>query len=109
MDRLKALFRQKITKFKEAVYLLTGFKIDMTTDAKQWPQLRVRSMYAERENDLLLFRWSQAEGGGLELLETDFCSRLDEDIIAYLTRCNSIPAFLSTVNLDLFEKQTFMG
>ena len=107
MDRLKALFKKKISSFKEAVYLLTGFKVDMTTDEKR-PQLRIRSMYAEQEDDSLLFRWPREGGGGLELLETDFCSRIDESDFAYLRRCNSVPAFLSTITLSLFENQTLM-
>uniref|UniRef100_A0A7S3PFY6 Mitotic spindle assembly checkpoint protein MAD1 n=1 Tax=Aplanochytrium stocchinoi TaxID=215587 RepID=A0A7S3PFY6_9STRA len=105
-ERLKELFKQKTKAFREAVYLLTGFMIDMTQD--QNPQLRVRSMFAEREDDHLLFKWQPDVEGGLHLLETDFCSRIDENIFAYLKKCNSVPAFLSTLTLDLFEKQTFL-
>ena len=103
-ERLKALFKEQTKAFKEAVYLLTGYKIDMTQD--KHPQLRIRSMFAEREGDHLLFRW-QPESGGLEMLETDFCRRLDKDMFGYLQKCNSVPAFLATISLDLFEKQTF--
>jgi hypothetical protein len=53
--------------------------------------------------DDLLFQMS---GKGMELLETDFCKRLDKDVFAYLTRCDSIPAFLSTVTTFLFDRQT---
>jgi hypothetical protein len=31
---------------------------------------------------------------------------LDKDVFAYLTRCDSIPAFLSTVTTTLFDRQT---
>ena len=41
------------------------------------------------------------------MLETAFCKRLDDDMFAYLTRCNSVPAFLASLTLDLFERQTF--
>jgi len=105
-ERLKALFKQKTKAFREAVYLLTGFMIDMTQD--QNPQLRVRSMFAERENDHLVFQWQPDVEGGLHLLETEFCSRIDEHIFSYLKKCNSVPAFLSVLTLDLFEKQTFL-
>ena len=72
-----------------------------------------RSMFAEREDDALLFAWSPPKSPGargtLELLETPYAARLDRKIFAYLTTCNSVPAFLSSVTLDLFEKQTFVG
>ena len=45
-------------------------------------------------------------GKGMELLETDFCKKLDKDVFAYLTKCDSIPAFLSTITTYLFDRQT---
>lgn len=88
-------------------------------------------MYAERSEDVLLFQvWSkqrllsaelviycfvlnfdivQWKGDTLELLETEFASRLDQKLFAYLTSCNSVPAFLSNVTIELFESQTFLG
>lgn len=105
-ERLKTLFKEQTKAFKEAVYLLTGYKIDMTQD--KHPQLRIRSMFAESEEDHLLFRW-QPESGGLEMLETEFCRKLDKDMFGYLQKCNSVPAFLATITLDLFERQTFLA
>lgn len=63
-------------------------------------------MYAEKPDDSLLFQW---KGDNLELLDTEFASKLDSKLFAYLTTCNSVPAFLSNVTIDLFESQTFMG
>lgn len=48
----------------------------------------------------------QMKNGGLELLETPFCARIDPKMFAYLTTCHSVPAFLSSLTLDLFDKQT---
>jgi len=56
--------------------------------------------------DWLLFKMK--EGGGLELLESEFTQRLEAKVFTYLTTCHSIPAFLSNLTLELFEKQTFM-
>jgi len=100
-QRLIEMFRIKLQTFREAVYLTTGFKVDMTQDTI--PQLRLRSMYAEHEEDDIRFQMTPQ---GLELLETKFCTGLDENAFAYLTRCDSIPSFLSTVTLSLFDKQT---
>mmetsp|Transcript_31687 Transcript_31687/g.32280 ORF Transcript_31687/g.32280 Transcript_31687/m.32280 type:complete len:267 (+) Transcript_31687:245-1045(+) len=107
--RLKEMFRERISCFREAVYLLTGYKVDLFTaesSSSSLPKLKLRSMYAEDPEDCLLFQW---KGEILELLETPFASKLDPKLFSFLTRCNSVPAFLSNVTLDLFEKVTFLG
>lgn len=50
------VFKERIAAFREAVYLLTGYKVDMNSnsaatgsDGSRHPQLRLRSMYAEAE------------------------------------------------------------
>ena len=49
------------------------------------------------------------KGETLELIETAFALKIDQKLYAFLSKCNSVPAFLSNVTLDLFEKQTFLG
>ena len=49
-QRLKEVFQVKIAEFRQACYELTGYKITMVGT-----QYRLRSMYAERETDDLLF------------------------------------------------------
>ena len=108
-QRLKEMFKERITCFREAVYLLTGYKIDLySADAVSGghPRLRLRSMYAENPEDSLLFQW---RGDNLELIETPFAGKLDPRFFSILSVSNSVPAFLSNVTLDLFENQTFMG
>ncbi len=102
-QRLKEKFKERIATFRNAIYLLTGYKIDMTTEGDV-PQLRLRSMYSEQENDDLVFQWNKE---GLQLMETPFAKHLDRKIFTYLSTCNSIPAFLSNLTLELFEKRTF--
>ncbi|KAM9955336.1 hypothetical protein ACTFIW_002394 [Dictyostelium discoideum] len=110
MDRLKQIFKQKINEFREAVYALLGFKIDVDTNNRY----KLQSMYAERESDFLMFQQSpptqQSNNKGriqMELLETEFTRNLDKEIKAYLFACKSIPSFLSQVTIELFSKQTF--
>ena len=50
-----------------------------------------------------VFAWGD---DGVQLLATPFTDRLDERLFASLKFCNSVPAFLANVQLDLFEKQT---
>jgi mitotic spindle assembly checkpoint protein MAD1 len=46
--------------------------------------------------------------GKTMLLETDFSIQVKGLIDQYLMQYNSIPAFLSSVTLELFERQTQM-
>lgn len=93
-------------------------------------------MYAEDEDDYLLFQASTSQhhltlqshasspglvssvlcmhvglggqwtDGELQLVETNFTRKINRSLFAYLERCNSYPAFLSSLTLDLFGKQT---
>lgn len=116
--RLKEMFRERINCFREAVYLLTGYKIDLfsagpvgsgatstNADTANTSRLRLRSMYAEDPDDSIVFQW---KGEALELIETPFVDRLDPRLLSILRGTNSIPAFLSNTTLELFEKQTFL-
>ena len=110
--RLKELFKDRITTFREAVYLLTGWKIDMIFEngskdgAASKPQLRLRSMYAESPEDSLLFQWT--EENKLNLVETPFARKMDPKLLQSLQTLNSVPIFLGAVASDLFELQTVM-
>ncbi|GAB9473046.1 hypothetical protein Gpo141_00010208 [Globisporangium polare] len=104
--RLKEVFREQIQQYREAVHLLTGFKVDLKK-SNGMELLRLRSVYADHEDDELLVRMEA--NGALELLETDFCAQINQRVFAYLTTCRSFPAFLATLTLHLFEKQTFQG
>ena len=100
--RLKEVFAQKIQEFREACYSLTGYRIDVVQDQ----QYKLKSMYAERSSDCLLFQCDA--NGKTMLLETDFSLQVKSLIDQYLIQCNSIPAFLSSVTLELFDRQTQM-
>ncbi|GLD93300.1 hypothetical protein PINS_up001892 [Pythium insidiosum] len=105
-QRLKEVFRDQTQQYREAVFQLTGFKIDLKKSSGV-EILRLRSMYADHDDDELLVRMEP--NGALELLETDFCGQINQRVFAYLTTCRSFPAFLATLTLHLFEKQTFQG
>ena len=98
LSRLLPACRQE---FREACYELTGFKVEMLGNNRY----RLQSMYAETADDNLLFQKSDA---GLQLLDTEFSRTLPDDVVGYLQRFHSIPAFLSTLTLELFSRQTMM-
>eukprot|EP00934_Nitzschia_sp_Nitz4_P005433 Nitzschia sp. Nitz4//scaffold61_size107673//84740//86752//NITZ4_004250-RA/size107673-processed-gene-0.197-mRNA-1//-1//CDS//3329555755//5423//frame0 len=108
-QRLKESFKEQIARFREGVYLLTGFKIDMIPDGEQ-PKFKVRSMFAEQEQDHLLFQWPTGTPvESLDLLDTELAKWLTTTpSYAYIQRFHSMPAFLASTQLSLFEKQTMI-
>lgn len=66
-QRLKEAFKERVTAFREAVYLLTGYKVDLLPGSEcgsggaTCSKLRLRSMYAESPEDFLLFQVSVNE------------------------------------------------
>ncbi|XP_075035658.1 mitotic spindle assembly checkpoint protein MAD1 isoform X2 [Mixophyes fleayi] len=51
-QRLREVFQTKIHEFRTVCYMLTGYRIDITTEN----QYRLTSMYAEQKDDNLLFK-----------------------------------------------------
>jgi mitotic spindle assembly checkpoint protein MAD1 len=105
--RLKEVFRKEMGKFREAVYLLTGFKVDMENCDN--PRLRLRSMYAARKDDRLDFQWkTKGEDRGLQLLHSPTAAALSDEVEVYLKKFHSIPGFLSAATLKLLEATTLV-
>ena len=112
-QRLKESFREQIALFREGVCLMTGLKVDMLPVTDGRPTFRVRSIYAENEHDHLMLRYPADVGDeikSLDVLSTDFAKELFNmpHCHAYMTKFHSLPAFLASVQLALFEKQTVM-
>lgn len=103
ITRMKQLFRKTISEYKEALFLLFGWKVDM--EIGENPQLILRSMFAESEGDWLVFQWNKASGS-FNLMRSDYASSLSTSQMGFLTSLNSCPAFLSSLTLHLFESQT---
>ncbi|KAI8512316.1 Mitotic spindle assembly checkpoint protein MAD1 [Branchiostoma belcheri] len=100
--RLKEVFQQKIHEFRQACYMLLGYKVDVVKDNNY----KLMSMYAERQEDCLMFQ--MVPGGELQLLETEFSNSQAVMMMVdlHLKTQHSIPAFLSALTLDLFSQQT---
>jgi mitotic spindle assembly checkpoint protein MAD1 len=111
-QRLKETFKEQIAIFREAVYLMTGFKVDMLTTMDR-PTFRLRSVFAEQEEDQLLLQWPKHkvkdDATSLDILQTELGQLLaTTPSYEYMTKFHSLPAFLASVQLSLFEKQTVM-
>ena len=109
-QRLKESFKEQINIFREGVYLITGYKIDMMHKSNG-SSFRVRSVYAEREEDFLEFYWPKGvkDPKSLELGATDFAKMLSTThSYQYLKKYDSCPAFVASTQLSLFEKCTIV-
>lgn len=73
-------------------------------------KFKVRSVFAERERDHLIFQWPEGtDVTSLDLLDTQHAKELTSGPSGqYLIKLHSLPAFMASVQLSLFEKQTMM-
>mmetsp|Transcript_20525 Transcript_20525/g.39576 ORF Transcript_20525/g.39576 Transcript_20525/m.39576 type:complete len:704 (-) Transcript_20525:124-2235(-) len=100
LERLRTVFRQKVSEFREACYCMTGYKIELMIGGDKY---RLRPMYAGSENEDIII---QFHNGQLSVLETDFVRSLDSQTKALMTKFHSVPAFLSQITIDLFNQTT---
>ena len=77
--RLKDVFQKQVANFREAVYCLFGYRMDMATEAqlaesshKGAATFVLRPQYADSNRMQLIFRFCK---GRMELLPTDFTER----------------------------------
>lgn len=109
-QRLKQSFKEQISRFREGVYLMTGYKVDMIPDNDCY-KFKVRSVFAERERDHLVFQWPEGKAvTSLDLLNTEHAKLLTKTpSYEYMTKFHSLPAFMASVQLSLFENQTMIS
>ena len=111
IERMKEVFASQTNRFRDAVYQLTGWNVDLSLHENK---VRLRSRYAASRDDCVEllwyvpFCWMRVRNGAdkFELLDTAFVNSLDSHLFAAITVSNSFPVFLGAVTQDLFEKQT---
>lgn len=99
-ENLLKTFRKNSLQYREVCYLLTGWKIDALKDGL----FRLSNMYAEHEEDYLLFQIQS--DGEIQLLENEYSNQLNDYIRTYLVNAESFPAFLASITLDLYKSTT---
>ena len=92
-------FKKTLQNFREVVYQLTGFRIDVLADQKY----RLLPLYAETSQDTLLFQ--KTGSGEINMLESEFYLQLGELMELHLERQNSIPMFLAGLMKMLWRRQ----
>jgi len=116
-QRYMTVFKQKISTFREACYLIFGFKVDMGEDkATGQPTFTLRSMYAARDDEALIMRvepdkvgaTGASSGGKVELMPTPYTVTPEVKMMVdtFIGRCRSVPGFVANLTMELFNKQT---
>jgi hypothetical protein len=106
-DRLMSVFKQKTKTFRDGLYEITGWKVNMEQKVTGEAVFRFSSLFAEREEDELRFALSAA--GQVQMLESAYCpSRVDPKLLMLLQIGGGarLPAFFASLTLDLHGKQT---
>jgi hypothetical protein len=106
-DRLKQVFKEYTDAYKGIVYRLTGYHIDQFAGEGENKKFRVQSMYAERQDDYLVFEESTA--GDLAVLGNDFAVEHQKTIEFYLggkSMFNSFPGLMGQMTISLLENTT---
>ena len=98
-QRLMEAFKKTSNDFREVVYSLTGYRIDVLADHKY----RLLPLYAESQGDSLLFQ--KTPGGEVQMLESEYSLELGDLMEVHLERQNSIPMFLAGVMMALWRNQ----
>lgn len=96
----KEIYRAASMEFREVIYLLFGYRVDRIGNNNY----RISSMYADNEDDYLNFRLNEL--GELDMLESAYSSTLTDLVSSYLVAQGSMPAFLSSLTLELFNRNT---
>ncbi|XP_073813448.1 mitotic arrest-deficient 1 [Musca autumnalis] len=101
MKKMKECYKSASMEFREVVYMLFGYRIDRVGSNTNY---KISSMYAEDPDHYLNFRLN--ESNMLDMLETPYSATLKALIETQLVGNKSLPAFLSALTLDLFQKAT---
>ncbi|OAD57362.1 Mitotic spindle assembly checkpoint protein MAD1 [Eufriesea mexicana] len=97
--RLKEAFKSLSQEYRQACYLLFGWRVDRMKDGRY----KLSSQYAESPEDYLFFKIGD---NGVDLLETAFAATLGSLVEQHLERQHSMPMFLNAVQSELFSQQT---
>ncbi|XP_055619305.1 mitotic spindle assembly checkpoint protein MAD1 isoform X2 [Toxorhynchites rutilus septentrionalis] len=102
-QHIKDVYKSASNEFREVCYMLFGYRVDRVGNTNY----RISSMYAESEEEYLNFRLNET-GSVLNMLETEYSASISDMVTQHLGTHGSLPAFLSNLTLDLFNRTTLM-
>lgn len=105
MDRLKQVFGKKSLEFREAVFALLGYKVDLLPNKK----VRATSIYASSDEQAFTFV-PDPKARSIKFTGIDdsgaFTAEHENLISFWIKERRDIPCFLSALNLELYDKTT---
>ncbi|KAG5439592.1 hypothetical protein PCANB_002168 [Pneumocystis canis] len=102
IQRLKEIFAEKSSEFREAVYSLLGYKLDFLPSGK----IRVTSMYSQKGDHSFVF---DSESLSIQLIKGEnnkFPNSIENLVKFWYEERKTIPGMLSALTLELFEQST---
>lgn len=102
-QHIKEIYKSASNEFRDVCYMLFGYRVDRVGNTNY----RISSMYAESEEEYLHFRLNES-GSVLNMLETEYSESISDMVSSHLGTHGSLPAFLSNLTLDLFNRTTVM-
>ncbi|RUS21761.1 spindle assembly checkpoint component Mad1 [Endogone sp. FLAS-F59071] len=106
--RFKQIWGAKLTEYREAVHSLLGYKLDFLENGR----VRLKSMYSEADDHSFIFTSNDGDMGMMKLAgggNTEYMNSMQNQIRFWVNERDSIPAFLSSVTLELFDRTTVMS
>lgn len=105
-DRLQQVFRRQITAFREAVYLLFGYRVEMEAEPRGGVRARL-TLRPQHEEESAALRFDLLRTGGVALVPTELSSgRMAREVETFIDRFRSVPAFTANLTLENFQRQT---
>lgn len=93
------IFKNHLIQIKKYTRGLLGYDMEIKEDT-----VELLSLYAFDKSDKIVF---QINGKNMNLMGNEFIDEYKEVVDMYLVKGKSIPAFISTITLDLVNKKTF--
>ena len=110
MNRLMTVFRRQTSIFREACHKIFGYKIDMSESAENSADERhvtftLVSDYAEKPTDAFAFKFDE-KASAVSLKSNAFVEspEVKRSVDTFITRLNSVPAFVANHTIDLFNR-----
>lgn len=109
--RLQQVFAGHISKFREACYLLFGYRIDFAAEAASVSSsgastIILKPQRSDSKRAEFIFKMSKSQKE-IALMPNDFTNQhLRKEVQTFLERYQSAPAFTANYTLEMFQKDT---
>ncbi len=109
--RLQQVFASHISKFREACYLLFGYRVEFAAEAASVSSsgtstIILKPQRSDSKRAEFIFKMSKSQKE-VHLTPSDFTRQhLKTEVQTFLDRYKSAPAFLANYTMEMFQKDT---